>query len=358
VVLANDGDAALTQIQATVTGDFSVTNGCGASLAGHAQCALQVVYMPHALGTASGQLTVADAMRTQVVLLMGAGAAPAGLSLSPSTLDFGEEGVNGTSQAQTVTLTNNGGSALSGLQVQTSGDFATTANGCAATLEPASSCTIQVTFTPSSTGPRSGALTFGGGSLAQPFSTSLSGMGIDFELSVVGSSTATVVGGATATYTLQLQPLGNSAGTIAFTCTGVPNGSTCSVTPTPAPLTPGATTTLLVSIVTAGQTATISHVAGRMAGVGRMTGSMLALLLPLGLPLGRRFRRASRMYGVLLLALAGLAATGCGLTIKGGTGSSGGGGTGSGAVAGNFTMTVSAGAPGIEHSAALTLTIQ
>lgn len=353
VMLSNDGDAALTQIGVTVSGDFRLTNGCGSSLMGHAQCALQVVYAPQTIGDASGQLTVADGLRTQVIALTGSGAAPAGLTVSPATLDFGEEGVNGTSQPQTVTLTNNGASALSGLQVQASGDFAITANGCAATVATASSCSIQVTFTPSGTGTRSGTLTLQGGSLPQPFSTSLSGMGVDFQLSVVGPANATVVGGATATYMLQLQPLGDSAGTITLTCAGAPAGSTCLVSPAPAPLTPGATTTLTVSIATAGQTAKIAPSARRIAG------AMLGLLLPLGLPVVWRARRVSRLYCVLLLAGLGLAATGCGLTINGGKGSPGSsGGSGSGAVSGKFTMTVSAGAPGVQHSAALTLTVE
>ncbi len=354
VTLTNDGDVALAQIQATVTGSFTVTNGCGSSLAGHAQCALQVVYTPQSPGPASGQLTVVDALRTQVVSLSGTGAAPAGLSLSPAALDFGEEGVNGTSAPQTLTLTNNGGSVLSGLQVQVSGDFAVTANGCTADLATASSCTIQVTFTPSGTGARSGSLTLGGASLPQPFQAGLSGMGIDFQLSVVGPANATVTGGATATYLLQLQAVGDSAGTVTFTCAGLPDGSTCAVSPAPAPLTAGATTTLSVSIATAPPTATAAPA------LRRTTRALLALLLPLGLPLGWRFRRLTSMYGVLLLVVLGIAAMGCGLTVKGGAGSPAGSGSGSGSsgVSGNFTVTVSGGAPGVEHSVALTLTIE
>lgn len=64
--------------------------------------------------------------------------------------------VGGPVSTQTVTLTNNGASALT-ITLTTSGNF--TASGCTPTVAANSSCTITVTFNPTAQGPCSGALT-------------------------------------------------------------------------------------------------------------------------------------------------------------------------------------------------------
>ena len=92
VTLTNDGDSSLTLIHADITGDFSVTNNCGASLAGHSTCVFSVAFHPSRAGQSSGTLTISDMLGTHVVSLSGVGIAPAGVSIAPTYLDFGGSG--------------------------------------------------------------------------------------------------------------------------------------------------------------------------------------------------------------------------------------------------------------------------
>jgi endoglucanase Acf2 len=60
LTLTNNGPGALTISSVTVTGDFSQTNNCGASLAANANCAINVTFKPTAAGARTGTLTVSD----------------------------------------------------------------------------------------------------------------------------------------------------------------------------------------------------------------------------------------------------------------------------------------------------------
>ncbi|MGO9275551.1 MAG: SBBP repeat-containing protein [Terriglobia bacterium] len=82
---------------------------------------------------------------------------PAEVSLSPTSLTFGPQEVGTTSAHQTVTLTINGEGTFRVSSITASGDFGET-NTCGHSLAH-SSCTITVTFRPTTTGPRSGLIT-------------------------------------------------------------------------------------------------------------------------------------------------------------------------------------------------------
>lgn len=101
----------------------------------------------------------------------------ASLSASPGSLAFGSQTVNTQSAAQTVTVTNTGGSPASGVSVSNSNtaEFPTTANTCGASLAAGASCAVSVAFKPTAAGARSGTVTINwtGGSRA----VALSGTG-------------------------------------------------------------------------------------------------------------------------------------------------------------------------------------
>jgi hypothetical protein len=78
-------------------------------------------------------------------------------------LDFGSQAVNTTSAAQAVTLTNVGSGSLA-VSLSTTGDFQQT-NNCPANLGAGSSCTVNVTFTPSAIQTRTGTLIANGVSI-------------------------------------------------------------------------------------------------------------------------------------------------------------------------------------------------
>ena len=98
------------------------------------------------------------------------------VSWSPSSQDFGSENLNTTSPAHTLTLSNTTASAISGLSIGISGDFAIQSNNCGSSLGAGANCSVNVTFTPTVSGARSGTLTatYTGGSA----SAGLTGTGV------------------------------------------------------------------------------------------------------------------------------------------------------------------------------------
>ncbi len=343
VTLTNTGDAALTLIAASAAGDFSVVNACGNSLNGHSSCSMSVVFNPRNVGLETGTLTVADEYRSQTVALSGVGVAPPGVSLSPSSgLTFGATGVGLTSAGQTVTLTNNGGLPLSIASVSTAGDFAIAAggNGCGATLAQGSACTIQVVFTPTAGGARTGSLTVVSNAPNSPQTLALSGASVDFTLGADGATTVTVASGQSAVFPLLLGSGAGVSGTVAFTCTGAPANAVCTVTP--ASVTLGTTTVVSVTVQTGVTSASLP-------GVGR--GIWFVVLVP-GLFVVRR-RRAL----VVLCCLMLMAGCGSGRRIPG----TGGSGSGSGGVAtpsGTYPIVVSASSAGLSRTVNLMMVVQ
>jgi len=81
---------------------------------------------------------------------------PSAIRFSPPSLSFSQN-MGTTSPAQTITITNFGGSPLNGLAFSTSDGFSET-NDCPAALLAGSNCTVSVTFTPEAAGSVTGAL--------------------------------------------------------------------------------------------------------------------------------------------------------------------------------------------------------
>jgi len=181
--LTNVGSATLTIASIAASGDFAQTNSCGASLAPAASCVISVTFTPTALGARSGSLSVASNAATSpnLVALSGTGtSAPTGAvaSLAPTSLTFGTQQIGTTSPAQLLTLQNTGDATLTIAGIVVSGDFAQTTT-CGATLAPGASCAINVTFTPTVAGPRTGSVVVTSDGAGSPSTAALSGTGTD-----------------------------------------------------------------------------------------------------------------------------------------------------------------------------------
>ena len=96
---------------------------------------------------------------------------------SPASLTFGAQVFGTTSSPQTVTLTNTGSIALAPTAIAMMGDFSETDNCVNASLPAGGSCMIDVSFTPSATGSRSGQMTVSANVSGGQLSVELSGMG-------------------------------------------------------------------------------------------------------------------------------------------------------------------------------------
>jgi hypothetical protein len=96
---------------------------------------------------------------------------------NPAVLTFGAQAYGTTSSAQTVTLTNTGGIALTPTAIAVGGAFSETDNCQNATVNAGSSCAINVTFTPTQSGSLSGTLTISANVPGGQVEVALSGTG-------------------------------------------------------------------------------------------------------------------------------------------------------------------------------------
>jgi hypothetical protein len=206
VTLTNTGIDPLTITGLAITGDFTQTNTCGASVAAGASCTISVTFTPTAPGTRTGTVSITDNApgSPQIVSLTGTASGPVA-TLSAATISLGGQVVGTTSAAHTLTLTNSGTAALSITSIATTNGF-TQSNACAASLAAAASCTITVTFTPATAGEIRGILSITDNASGSPQQVMLSGTGQDFAIGISG--TETVTAGHPAYYSLQIKPLG------------------------------------------------------------------------------------------------------------------------------------------------------
>lgn len=179
--LTNTGGSDLDLSSVVLTGanatDFSQSGTCGSTLGAGASCIVHVTFTPTQIGPRSASLTIADngLKGTQLLSLTGiGGTAGANATVSPSSVNFGNQKVNTTSAAQPVTLSNYGTVALDITDISVSTDFSET-NNCSATLASGASCTVNVTFTPGGTGSFAGTLSVADVAPDSPQGVSLSG---------------------------------------------------------------------------------------------------------------------------------------------------------------------------------------
>lgn len=197
VTLTNSGTAALTISSITATGDFSQSNNCAATVDVGASCIVAVSFTPTAAGSRSGALTVtANAARSpQSIPLGGTGLAPMpNVSLSQTSVSFGPQLVRSASPAITVTLTNNGTGPLNISSIVSPDDFVQS-NTCGSSVAVGASCTIAVSFSPSTTGKRGGQLKIVDSAANSPQAISLDGQATAPSLSL--GTASLIFGGQT-----------------------------------------------------------------------------------------------------------------------------------------------------------------
>lgn len=170
--IANMGEDVAIIERAYTTGDFAVVDTgstCeGAKLDPLESCQLNVIFNPTAVGARTGTLNLVDSLSSTVQQfnLTGTGIQATGaLVLSQSTLAFPAQARGTTSLGQAIYLSNPGNSPVQINALSTSGDFAISSalqynnTICGSDLAPASTCEIQVAFSPTqASGTESGTL--------------------------------------------------------------------------------------------------------------------------------------------------------------------------------------------------------
>jgi hypothetical protein len=179
VTLTNTGLGILSISKVSTTGSFTQTNTCGTKVAAGASCTFSVKFKPVKIGTLTGTISIADnaSNSPQKIVLTGVGTY---IQLTPISLNFGNQPVGTKSLPKTITLSNKGSVAVSITSIAFTGsdpgDFSQT-NTCGKSVAAGASCSISVTFTPSTKGKRTANLSIkdtGGGS---PQTASLTGTG-------------------------------------------------------------------------------------------------------------------------------------------------------------------------------------
>jgi len=179
VTLTNTGNQVLSITSIIPSGDFAQTNNCGSSVSIGGGCTITVTFTPTAVGTLTGAVTLTDNApdSPQTISLSGTGTE---VSLSATSLNFGNQKVGTTSHAQKVILTNVGSTAMSvtGITITGAdpGDFVQI-NNCGTSVGPGASCTISVGFKPTTTGSRSATVSIADGGGASPQTVALTGTG-------------------------------------------------------------------------------------------------------------------------------------------------------------------------------------
>ncbi len=233
VTLTNSGNAALSisgiSVGGTNSADFAQTNTCPiapSTLAAGASCSISVTFTPGAAGSRSASVSVTDnaSGSPHTVALSGTGTAPA-VTLTPTSLAFAGRTVGSTSPSQSSTLRNSGTAPLTISSIVMAGtnsaDFAQISD-CPlspATLAAGSTCTVNVTFTPTATGSRSASVAITDDATGSPHSLGVSGTGLASAPNVGLSPPsldfgARAVGSTSAALTSTLTNTGNAALTI------------------------------------------------------------------------------------------------------------------------------------------------
>jgi Protein of unknown function (DUF1573)/Beta-propeller repeat len=155
----NCGNAALTLASVTSSDPtVTATQNCS-GIAPGSSCQLQLAYAPTSAGNLSGTVTLSGnaAISAQGVSVTGIGGAPQ-VSLPPS-IEFGDLLVGQTGAINGLALLNYGTGAFILTSASVTGDFQITQNTCNASVPVGSFCQIQINFSPTAIGTRTGVLT-------------------------------------------------------------------------------------------------------------------------------------------------------------------------------------------------------
>lgn len=205
--VTNTSAIAIGITKVSVTGNFTETTTCGATLASGATCTVSVVFAPQSIGTLTGTLSVTNtstANSTLTATLTGTGL-PTTATISPTSLSFGHVVLNSTSASQVITWSNPNSIPLSITKVSTTGNFAVSATTCTGTIAANSSCTVSIVFTPTALGTVTGTVSIVSTSSANgTLTATLTGRGVaDVEASAASLSFGNVdVGYSSAPQTL------------------------------------------------------------------------------------------------------------------------------------------------------------
>lgn len=251
-----------------------------------------------------------------------AGSAPEqsdSISVTPANVTFGSQQSGTTSVAQNIAVTNTSNIARK-LSVTISDDFSET-DTCSGSLAAGGSCTISVTFTPTSAGAHAGVLTITSNGSGAAQTVSLTGLGsapssavAAITLSASSSSLNVSSSGQATATTVTVVPRNGFVGTVNLKCQISSVSPSTQVAPPTCSLSPAQivisnNTAAVSTLVISTPTSTVAATRRKVAPLGGMS---LAALSLLGLLPFRALRRKSYIIYLSLMLAVGM--IGCGYT--------------------------------------------
>lgn len=182
MTVTNTGNTDLTVTAVNITGpnsgDFAETNTCS-TVAPQTTCAINVTFTPSIVGNETASVSVTDNAPNSPQLGgltgFGLGSGPA-VVLSPASLTFATQLVGTSSQPKAVTLSNVGSATL-GITAITVGPNFQQTNNCGSSVAAGASCTITVTFRPTTINTLTGSVAIADNASGSPQTVALSGVG-------------------------------------------------------------------------------------------------------------------------------------------------------------------------------------
>ena len=222
IVLANTGTVPIHITGLQTTPDFTVQSNC-ATVLPSASCIVIVTFTPQPAADPTTdpttttrisalEITSDSSTALDFISLLGT-ATPSPLTIAPIALDFGSVQLGATSTLP-LQITNTSTTPATFNSIFTTGDY--TATGTCPTpgdpLAPATTCTEQITFTPTQTGTRTGTISIATSLSALPINAPLTGIGIQSHLQITPSALdfASIAIGASANLTLTLANSGSA----------------------------------------------------------------------------------------------------------------------------------------------------
>jgi len=180
VTLTNNGNANLTISQITVNAKDTTQSGVSLPVTltpGQTQ-AMNVKFSPTAAETVSGNITVTNSQGSSAVISISGTGLQAGISLTPSTANLGSV-VVGSTNSQTIQLSNTGNATLTITQASVTGTgFSTSGLSLPLSINAGQSSTFNAQFRPSGTGTASGTISIVSNAPGSPTTVALAGTGV------------------------------------------------------------------------------------------------------------------------------------------------------------------------------------
>ena len=254
--------------------DFKENDNCGDStVQPTSSCTISVTWTANAGVTPpeSGTLTITNGQNNVIQTVGLLGGATNTITISPASLSFGNQAVNSTSAAQTVTITNTGNTTVTVPSIIAPVGFGETDN-CTNSggLVPVGasgqmSCLIMVTFAPASVGAFSGSLMITDSAQGSPHSVMLTGTGT----AAVPTLVSIAVTPPTATIGISATQQFTATGTFSDNSTKDVTTQSAWTSSNTATATVGAATGLATGV--AGGTVTITATDGAIKGTAQLT---------------------------------------------------------------------------------------